>query len=197
MARPYRLFFIRHLTTAGNEKRQYCGWTDSELVQTAGEAIEFPVDVEKVFGSDLLRTRQTAQIYFPQAQYSEDCRLRECHFGDFEERTYEELKGDPDYRNWLDDPWQVAARNGETLRQVKSRVLEALQDLPNDAVVVTHGGVIRLLLDAFAPDFRSFWEWQVTNGSIWQFEWTNEQQWKERARCTSLSEVPITAKRSM
>ncbi|AXI01083.1 histidine phosphatase family protein [Sporosarcina sp. PTS2304] len=197
MARPYRLFFIRHLTTVGNEKRQYCGWTDSELVQATGEAIEFPVIVERVVGSDLTRTRQTAAIYFPDAAYVEDHRLRECHFGDFEEKTYDELKDDQDYRNWLEDPWRVAARNGETLQQVKSRVLEALDDLPNDTVVVTHGGVIRLLLEAFATDSRSFWEWQVDNGSIWQFEWADERQWKERARCTSLSEVPITAKQSM
>ncbi|PIC64715.1 histidine phosphatase family protein [Sporosarcina sp. P13] len=197
MARPYRLFFIRHLKTVANEKRQYCGWTNSELAQMAGEAIEFPVVVEKVYGSDLIRTRQTAKIYFPDASYIEDSRLRECHFGDFEEQTYEELKDDPDYRNWLDDPWQVAPRNGETLQQVKLRVLDVLEALPNDAVVVTHGGVIRLLLDTFATDSRPFWEWKIDNGSVWQFEWADEQQRKERAQCMSLSEVPITAKRSM
>ncbi|ARK25260.1 hypothetical protein SporoP37_11725 [Sporosarcina sp. P37] len=197
MARPYRLFLVRHLKTAANESRQYCGWTDSELASADGEAVEFPVAVRHVYGSDLSRTRQTASIYFPQAKYTADGRLRECSFGDFEGQTYEQLQHDPDYRNWLDDPWHVPPRNGETLKQVKARVLNALSELPNEAVAVTHGGVIRVVLDTFAPLSRSFWEWNVPNGSIWQLEWADEQEMKEGKRCTSLSEVPITAKRTM
>ncbi|MBY0221169.1 histidine phosphatase family protein [Sporosarcina aquimarina] len=197
MARPYHLFIIRHLKTAANEKRQYCGWTDVELACAKGVPVEFPNSVDQVYGSDLQRTRQTAAIYFPEAAYHEDSRWRECHFGDFEGKTYEQLKDDTDYRSWLEAPWQVAPRNGETLLQVKTRVFDALYDLPNEAVVVTHGGVIRLLLEAFSTDSRSFWEWHVGNGSVWQFEWENEQQWKEGKPCTSLSVVPITAKQNM
>ncbi|GKV66840.1 MULTISPECIES: histidine phosphatase family protein [unclassified Sporosarcina] len=196
MARPYRLFIVRHLKTTANEKRQYCGWTDCDLLATQRDAIEFPIEVEQVYGSDLKRTRQTAAIYFPQAVFTEDPRLRECHFGDFEEKTYEQLKDDTDYRQWLDDPWQKAPRNGETLEQVKSRVLAAVHELPNEMVVVTHSGVIRLLLDLFSRDQKPFWEWNVQNGSAWQFEWADEQQWKEGKPCTSISEVPITVKRS-
>ncbi|WP_153730335.1 histidine phosphatase family protein [Sporosarcina obsidiansis] len=197
MARPYRLFLIRHLPTNANKKRQYCGWTDIGLARDEGDSIEFPIDVNQVYGSDLRRAHQTAAIYFPEAMYQADSRWRECNFGDFEGKTYEQLKDDAAYRRWLADPWQVAPRNGETLQQVKVRILDALQDLPNDSVVVTHGGVIRLLLETFSADPRTFWEWTVSNGSVWQFEWEDEQQWKEGQPCTSLSEVPITAKRSM
>ncbi|PIC66795.1 histidine phosphatase family protein [Sporosarcina sp. P16a] len=197
MARPYRIFLVRHLKTIANEQRVYCGWTDSGLVSLEGEAIELPVAVQQVIGSDLIRTRQTATIYFPQAEFAADLRWRECHFGDFEEQTYDQLKNDPDYRNWLDDSWNIPPRNGETLQQVKSRVLDALAELPNEAVVVTHGGVIRVVLDTFTQNHRSFWEWNVTNGSIWQLEWASEKEFKEGKPCTSLSEVPITAKRIM
>ncbi|ARF17946.1 histidine phosphatase family protein [Sporosarcina ureae] len=197
MVRPYRIFLIRHLKTTTNAQKVYCGWTDSGLVSEEGEAIDFPVPVQQVTGSDLSRTRQTAAIYFPNINFTADPRWRECNFGDFEEQTYDQLKNDPDYRNWLDDAWNTPPRNGETLQQVKSRVLEALAELPNDAVVVTHGGVIRVVLDTFAQDNRSFWDWDVTNGSIWQLEWASAEEFKEGKPCTSLSEVPITAKRTM
>ncbi|PID15189.1 histidine phosphatase family protein [Sporosarcina sp. P34] len=197
MARPYRIFLVRHLTTTANEQRLYCGWTDSELVSQEGEAIEFPVAVQHVMGSDLIRTRQTAAIYFPQIDFTADVRWRECHFGDFEGQSYDQLKNDPDYRNWLDDAWNTPPRNGETLQQVKARVLDAIAELPNEAVVVTHGGVIRVVLDTFTQEQRSFWEWDVTNGSIWQLEWASENEFKEGKPCTSLSEVPITVKQTM
>ncbi|WP_301107279.1 histidine phosphatase family protein [Sporosarcina sp.] len=196
MACTHRVYLVRHLKTTANEKRQYCGWTDSGLVLEEGDAIEFPVEVKHVTGSDLKRTRQTAAIYFPGVEFTEDARWRECHFGDFEGKTFEELKGNVDYTKWLENPWQQSPKNGETLGQVKSRALEAFCELPNEAVVVTHGGVIRLLLELFSPEPRSFWEWNVQNGSIWQFECADEQQWKEGKPCTSLLEVPITAKRS-
>ena len=196
MARPYRLFLIRHLKSTSNGNGQYCGWTDCDLIEMEGEAIDFPIDVSHVHGSDLKRTAQTSAIYFPSATFEADERLRECNFGDFEEQTYAQLKHDPDYRNWLNDPWHVPPRNGENLSHVKSRVLDALHELPNDSVVVTHGGVIRVMLDTFVQDERSFWQWDVTNGSIWQFEWRTKEEFEEGKPCTSLSEVPITAKRT-
>lgn len=197
MARPYRLFLIRHLKSTSNGNGQYCGWTDCDLISNEGDPIDFPVAVPHVFCSDLKRTIQTAAIYFPQATFEADPRVRECNFGDFEGKTYAQLKNDPDYRNWLKDPWHVPPRNGESLGHVKSRVLDALAELPNDSVVVTHGGVIRVVLDTFTQDDRSFWDWDVSNGSIWQLEWASKEEFKEGKPCTSLSEVPITAKQTM
>jgi len=197
MARPYRVFLIRHLKSTSNGNGQYCGWTDCDLISNEGDPIDFPVAVPHVFCSDLKRTIQTAAIYFPQATFEADPRVRECNFGDFEGKTYAQLKNDPDYRNWLNDPWHVPPCNGESLGHVKSRVLDALVELPSDSVVVTHGGVIRVVLDTFTQDDRSFWDWDVSNGSIWQLEWASKEEFKEGKPCTSLSEVPITAKQTM
>lgn len=197
MAHPYRLYIVRHLKTEANQSRQYCGWTDIDIADTSAEAVEFPFAVNKVYGSDLKRTRQTAAMYFPEAAYTGDAGLRECNFGDFEMKTYEELQHDPDYRAWIDDPWNTAPRNGESLQQMKARVTQALDGLPDESVVVTHSGVIRLLLDLFSSGGKTFWEHTVKNGSIWKFEWVDEQQMKEGLPCTSISEVPITARRTM
>lgn len=193
MARHHRLFLIRHLPTAANRRGAYCGWTDDPLSEERGKAIQWEMKPKRIYGSDLQRARQTAAIYFPDAEYCTDSRLRECHFGEFEGKTYEQLKHDETYRRWIDDPYQSAPAQGETLLAVRERVLNALSELPNDAIVVTHGGPIRLALEMFSPQVKSFWDWQVTNGSIWQFEWEDKKDLEEGRRCTYLSEVPIMA----
>lgn len=198
MASDHHLYLIRHLPTAGNRERKYIGWTDEPIEPVSGPAWTIPMPASGiVYGSDLLRARQSAALLMPDADYSADARLRECHFGDFEGKTYVDLEMDKDYRNWIDDPQTFAPRDGESLEDVKNRVLEALISLPNGAVVVTHGGPIRIVLNRFSPEPRDFWSWQIPHGSVWKFEWRNHGEMKEGMRCVSLSEVPITGKGSM
>ncbi|MBD7909207.1 histidine phosphatase family protein [Sporosarcina gallistercoris] len=181
---------IRHLPTIGNGKRQYIGWTDEPIVPTALE----PYDTEctEVYGSDLLRTRQTAALLFPNATYQSDPRFRECNFGEFEGKTYTQLERYSHYRSWVEDPTALAPSGGESLRQVEARVVEAFQHLPPGARLVTHGGPIRLLLERFAPEPRDFWSWEVPHGVVYRFHWKTEGQWKEGQRCTSLSVERLT-----
>lgn len=197
MAGDHHLYLIRHLPTAGNRERKYIGWTD-EPIEPVEEFRRFAQsDSRIVYGSDLQRARQTAALWMPGADYVADAGLRECHFGDFEGKTYAELEKDKDYRNWLDDPYTFAPRGGENLTDVEKRVLEALVSLPNGAVVVTHGGPIRIALTRFSPERRDFWSWQVPHGSIWKLGWSSHDEMKEGLRCVSLSEVPITGKGSL
>lgn len=199
MANHHHLYLIRHLPTAGNLKKQYIGWTDEPIVQVEDEESYQLAGMEHriVYGSDLLRAKESARLFVPDAQFQGDARFRECHFGDFEGKTYAELEEDSDYRNWLDHPLEYAPRGGERLVDVERRLLEALLELPSGSIVVTHGGPIRIALTKFSPIPHDFWSWHVPHGSLWKFEWGNHEQLKEGVRCTSLSEVPITAKERM
>ncbi|MCM3636441.1 histidine phosphatase family protein [Sporosarcina luteola] len=198
MASHHHLYLIRHLPTAGNLERKYIGWTDDPIVP-----VEEPVRTSivpadgVVYGSDLVRARQTGALLMPDANYVADARLRECHFGEFEGKTYAELEKDKDYRSWIDDPYSFRPRGGESLEDVEKRVLESLFSLPNGAVAVTHGGPIRIALTRYSPVPRDFWSWQIPHGSVWRLEWSNHDEMKEGGRCTSLSEVPITGKGTM
>jgi alpha-ribazole phosphatase len=198
MASDHHLYLIRHLPTAGNHGKKYIGWTD-EPIEPVGDSVRtFPISTSGVvYGSDLIRTRESASLLFPGADYVADERLRECHFGDFEGKTYAELEKDNDYRSWIDDPHLYAPRGGESLADVEKRVMEALVSLPNGAVVITHGGPIRSALTRFSPEPWNFWSWQIPHGSIWKLEWRNHEEMKEGGRCVSLSEVPITGNGSM
>ena len=44
----------------------------------------------------MLRCRQTAEIIYGKTDYIEND-LRECDFGEFENKCFEELKDNPDY----------------------------------------------------------------------------------------------------
>ncbi|WP_203248418.1 histidine phosphatase family protein [Sporosarcina beigongshangi] len=184
------LHVIRHLPTAGNELRKYIGWTDEPIIATEAKCL---LPASFVVGSDLLRARQTAALYFPEAAYEANSNWRECHFGDFEGKTYDDLEKDMDYRRWIDDPYQNAPRGGESLMALEQRVLSALKQVSNGAVIVTHGGPIRLLLTRFSPIDKEFWSWPIPHGTGYRLEWASEQAFEEGQPCTSLSAVLITA----
>ena len=72
-----------------------------------------------------MRCKQTAAKVFSGVPYTENANFRECSFGDWEQKTYNELKEEALYRKWLDNPRQIAPPNGESLEQWKTRVLQA------------------------------------------------------------------------
>ena len=92
------LILIRHLKTPGNEKRQYIGSTDEELSEQ--EVLNFKqrykIDsypqVQQVIVSPMKRCIQTAELIYPEVQIQQESLLKECDFGIFECKTYEELK---------------------------------------------------------------------------------------------------------
>lgn len=188
------VYLIRHARTKSNEERRYLGWSDEEILPIQKLPIinrQFKV----VFGSDLKRCQQTSALYFPQAKFVGDCRFRESNFGDFEGKTYEELKDNTQYRSWIDDPYTIAPPFGETLEDLIKRSKEAFKELPKGMtkfVLILHGGTIRALLVQLAPKVSAFWDWKVSHDHLFKLQWANRKDYEEGARCTSLSVVPIT-----
>jgi len=111
--------------------------------------------ISKVYASTSSRAVETAQILAQphglNVQTIGD--LREMHFGDLEGLTYDEIeRGWPDiFHSWMTMPTETQFPNGESFRQMRKRVLEALDSLlkshKNEAIaIVTHAGVIRAIL---------------------------------------------------
>lgn len=189
---------MRHAPTKENLEKRYLGWTDSPL---ANPSVLPVVDrnVSKVYGSDLLRCKQTAARYFPNAVYINESRFRESNFGDFECKTYAELQADERYCAWLDNPVGNIPPNGEGFDTFCARVIAGFLALPKeekDYVLVAHGGVIRALLVQFGPEEKPFWSYEVTHDVLFTLTFS-QQAWKEGARCKSLSVVPIMEKPTM
>lgn len=153
-----RLYLIRHGQTAWNAEGRAQGHTDIGLdeegllqARLLGAAFE-SVPLERVWSSDLLRARQTAEAIARStgAGIELDPRLRERSFGDWEGQPYQIVAGQI-HRLHSDsqDALDVCPPNGESVRHVWERltpVTEALAAEEEDLAIVSHGGACALLL---------------------------------------------------
>lgn len=177
------LTLIRHGQTDWNLARRIQGSTDIPLndkgradARTAADLLE-GVTHHSIYASPLKRARETAEII------SESLRLgapvlvpdmREREFGEGEGMLvseYIEKYGD----------WQSPVPGAETLDGVADRALAALDAIARDArrrsaplaesvIIVTHGGVIRSLIDHVSGGTLPRVGEVLANGSVHRFE---------------------------
>lgn len=188
---------IRHEKTRANLDRKYIGWTDEPILKKV--SAQLPIAPNIVYGSDLMRCKQTAAYYFPNAQYKGIQALRESNFGQFEMCTYEELKDNPIYRAWIDDPISVTPPKGESFVAFEQRVLQAFQQVVKQQgtyTFVVHGGVIRVLLSHFGQQ-QTFRNTLATHRTLYTLQWDQLRQFLGGEACTSFSEAPITVNEIM
>jgi alpha-ribazole phosphatase len=92
--------------------------------------------------------------------------------GDFEGRTFQELRSDPDFSRWIADSRKYSPPGGEETAEFAKRVVLALGDIFHEMMdsrmtsvaVVTHGGVIMSALSAIGLPRLSIDQWAVGNG---------------------------------
>lgn len=195
--------------TEENERKRYIGWKDSPLsikgikqLQTFMQEKQYD-KAELIITSDLQRTVETASVLFPLQHWRNMKEFREYHFGDWDGKSYEMLKDDKRYQRWLNNPVEVTPPNGESYDLFKARVLagweQLLSHFDNEQirhiVLIAHGGPIRILLEQFAPEERSFWEWSINYGCGYQLI-GNREKMRRKHRCISLREVPFTERKS-
>lgn len=171
------LYLIRHGETELNRQQRYVGWQDPPLTpeghaQAESLALRLTQAESRprlILTSDLRRARQTAAPIAAALGLTPrpDPRLREVSFGAFEGHTYAEIAASypAQLKAWLDDPEATAPPGGETLKQLRDRLLAAVTGSGESPVaIVTHGGPIRTLLHHFTG--RPFWEPQLPPGSL-------------------------------
>lgn len=169
------LLLIRHSMTPGNLKRQYVGATDQPLAPQGIALAEemrgiFP-QPQKLWVSPMARCRQTAELLFPGMAQQQVPDLRECDFGEFEGRTWEELKDIPLYRQWIGGDMTVTFPKGESMpaflkrckQGIRSVVREGLDQGVDLGAVVAHGGTWIAVLATFGLPQRELHQWQVKN----------------------------------
>jgi alpha-ribazole phosphatase len=177
------LYLVRHGETESNKEKRYRGWSESPLseegIRQAEKAAYFlaGLKIESLYCSDLKRALNTARVIGAASGLIPEVNplLREINFGRWEGLTYDEIEagwGDA-IRNWLDDPFSVAAPEGESLGDVCSRMLAFLEELAGKSeegqriAVVSHGGSIRaLLFRALKLGSGGYWDIKVDNGSV-------------------------------
>ncbi|QLD89899.1 histidine phosphatase family protein [Natronomonas salina] len=159
-----RVVAVRHGETDWNREGRLQGWapvplndTGREQAAAAGAWLADEYDVDRVFGSDSLRTRQTAEAILESfgdlpAEYERH--WRERHLGIYQGLTYADVE-ERFPRFGLGESAHEAAlavpESGESLRDVADRVTDRFAEVVDEhagetLLVVTHGGPLHVLL---------------------------------------------------
>ena len=182
------LILIRQGKTAGNLLGRYIGSrTDEPLCDEGREGLagkQLP-EVERLYVSPMKRCVETAEILWPgfdRKKMQKVTDLRECDFGDFENKNYKELSGNGDYQAWIDSNGTLPFPNGESMDAFKSRCLEAFARIVEEvsgaeqewiasgktgifrAGIVVHGGTIMAILEQYGYPKAAYFDYQVKNG---------------------------------
>lgn len=120
--------------------------------QIAGEALKRK-NIDLIFSSDILRTRQTAEIVAELINYDlekivYDTRLRDVNWGIFGGKSKEESWAY--YNNDMIKKFELGVPQGESWNQCKARMVEVLEEIENNFVnknilIVSHGDPLWLL----------------------------------------------------
>ena len=135
--------------------------------------------------SPMKRCIQTAELIYPKNQITQEELLKECDFGIFEGKTYEELKDRAEYQAWLDSGGTIAFPEGEEQKEFRSRCVRGMlcqvdrlcKENVESVAFVVHGGTIMAVLEQLAEDQKDFYHWQVENGGGYRML-IDEEEWK-------------------
>lgn len=194
------LFLVRHSITEWNQQKRYLGHTNQSVVKEELHTLDWLKNVlqktrfDHVYTSDLLRCQETFDYLDLPTKMSVDHRLREMNFGDWEGKTYNELKDVKVYQNWLNNLEGTSVPNGESFSIFKARIdsffhdffhhLNSLEDTQK-FLIITHGGVIRYAVSTFIAS-TSFWDISIPHGQGLQLSFDKKEgEWS----CSSFSEV--------
>ncbi len=90
------------------------------------------------------------------------------NFGDFELKSYEELKNDKDYQFFISDIYNNKCKNGESFIDYRTRVVSAFNTILDNSnkniVIVTHGGTIFYILNNLFKEDKNIYDLQIDNG---------------------------------
>lgn len=176
------ILLARHGETDDNrEPLRFQGFRDTPLNETgrrqAHELAERVASdgIVSLWSSDLVRASETAQIVGARIGLPVrlDARLREANRGIWEGHFFYEIaREDPErYAAWMRAGESFRFPGGESLREQSDRVSAGLDDIRRSgelpALVVTHGGAIRVMLcrrDARGLD--AFHDFKLPNAAV-------------------------------
>ena len=109
--------------------------------------------IAALYASPLQRTRETAEILAERLglpiEFRED--VMELDFGEWTGATFDSIRADPRWLSWSQHRSLARIPGGESMREVQSRVVEAVLEISarhqdEAVVIVSHGDVIRSAL---------------------------------------------------
>lgn len=199
------IYLVRHGETALNASDRCQGTLDipmnaigeQQMIALADHLSSVRFDA--AYTSPLQRARDSARILLGPSSLSatEVPELSELSYGTWQGTAFLEWP-DGALDQWKSNPWEMEFPDGETLRQVRTRAMLALQRIvhahPAQTVLVSaHGHVNRVVLTALAYYAEhEFWEIRQPNGAVWKLTVDVSPQQELRLRAASLTGERIT-----
>ncbi len=164
---------LRHGMTKGNSEGRYIGVTNESVLMEEKELLQ-GMDYGKpdaVYCSPLIRCVETANLLFPENRLFRVSEFRECDFGRFEGKTYQELLDDPVYQQWLVSGVILTFPEGESKRGFQDRCIAGFENVITTAhrlsqsyiALIVHGGTIASILDEYGFPEKNYYDWFVKN----------------------------------
>jgi len=179
------IYLIRHGRTKGNLEGRYIGSNTDESLCEEGIAelciLEGISRDAVVYVSPMKRAMETAACILPENPKKTIDNFREMNFGQFENKNYNELNGNPDYQRWIDGGGTTAFPDGEEPEAFRTRTTRAFlcllrevlreEDEKNDKkefAIVAHGGTVMSIMHALTTG--EYYDFQVKNGDGYRME---------------------------
>ena len=176
--KSYYIHFIRHGAISSTLSGKYIGTTDvplSEKGRTDLRRLDFKMKypyAAAVFSSPLKRCTQTAELIYPDKKALVIDGLSECSFGEWENKSAEEIAGDPVFSKWLAGDPSVKPPRGESNADFVRRICLTFEQIVNgliksgvtDSAIITHGGVMTTLLSVYGLPSAKPFDWACDNG---------------------------------
>ncbi len=185
------IYLVRHGETSATEKGRVCGHSDVGLTEEGLDQAElmaawfYDIPIDSIFSSPLLRAVQTADAIAKAVQrptYYKHSGLVEKKEGDWEGKTYWQIRDEnlKLWEKWSKDPINVAAPNGESVKDFVARIGRAMDDILNNyetgnrIVLTTHAGVIRaVIIHTLNIPVENFFRIDIPVASISRVDWSD------------------------
>ena len=184
------IYLVRHAETDWNKEKRYQGGKDIPLSNSGIEQARqlarrlSRVKFDLVYSSPLRRARQTAELLIRGSSppIILEPAFREINHGLWEGLRVEEIaeRFSQEFRLWKEKPHLVKMPQGESLHDLRRRVLPRFLELVDQAqeeriLIVGHGGVNRvILIHCLKMDLRDYWKLLQNSICVNLIEMTSE-----------------------
>ena len=166
--RIMKLILIRHGESIANVQEAHSTFEDplTEEGKSFVSKIKINKNFEKIYSSDMPRALDTAKLIFPNQEIILESRIQEKSNGIFDGM----LKKDSDWSEVNKAPFMKRkAEGGESLEDVRKRVISFLSELEDKTyVLVSHGTIMRIIISiALRVDLEKVLRtMQIGNGAV-------------------------------
>ncbi|MCP4721247.1 MAG: histidine phosphatase family protein [Desulfobacteraceae bacterium] len=152
------LFLLRHGQIQGHKTKRFIGQTDTPLDETGVSQALFwknafsQIQFNKIYSSSLARCRDTAGLICPEKKITIDERLNEINMGRWDGESFSHIKETRSelFQQRGEQIESFKPPGGESFNDLYNRAApffeEVGQNLKSPTLVITHSGVIRVMI---------------------------------------------------